>query len=78
MFGLNLGGWLITEPWMNASLFGGSQCKDEYSLLKTESGQAKIQHHHQTFITEEDFKWLKAHDIEIIRLRIVLQECCPE
>ncbi len=53
---------------MNASLFGGSQCKDEYSLLKTESGQAKIQHHHQTFITEEDFKWLKAHDIEIIRL----------
>lgn len=69
--GVNLGGWLILEKWMTPSLFRGL-ATDEYTLLER-SDQAvrdQIKHHHDTYITRNDFVWLKRHGITAVRLPV--------
>ena len=70
MPGVNLGGWLVVEKWMTPSLFEGTDARDEYGLLLSKGGPERIEAHRRKFITEKDFKWLKAHYIEAIRIPI--------
>lgn len=56
---------------MTPSLFESTDAQDEVSL--NEAGtryQKRIKKHHETFIKESDFQWLKQHNIEIIRIPI--------
>ena len=68
--GVNLGGWLILEKWMTPSLFAGTDAVDEFTFMQTTDAQKKIEQHRQTFITEDDFKWLAQNGINAIRLPI--------
>ena len=68
--GVNLGGWLILERWMTGSVFEGTDALDEFSLSQTEAGRKAIEAHHESFIQESDFQWLKDNHIDIIRLPI--------
>ena len=68
--GVNLGGWLLVERWMNPSLFDGTDAEDEYSLMKTKLGASRIEKHRKEFITEADWKWLSRHTITHVRLPI--------
>ena len=68
--GVNLGGWLVVEKWMTPSLFVGTPAVDQYSLGCSVDGVAKLQAHYETFITETDFAWLKAHGITAVRVPI--------
>lgn len=68
--GVNLGGWLVVEKWMTPSLFAGTTAIDQYSLVRTPGGPAKLQAHYDTFITESDFVWLKLHGINAVRVPI--------
>lgn len=68
--GVNLGGWLVVEKWMTPSLFAGTSAIDQYSLVRTFGGPTKLQTHYETFITEGDFIWLKAHGINAVRVPI--------
>jgi glucan 1,3-beta-glucosidase len=70
MNGVNVGGWLILEKWLTPSVFEGTPARDEWSLSQTEEGRARIQRHRDTFIKEDDFKWLKDHGITILRLPV--------
>ena len=56
--GVNLGGWLVLERWMTPRLFAGTDAKDEYSFMQTPDAKEKINKHRDTFITEDDFRWL--------------------
>ena len=67
---MNLGGWLVLEPWMTPSLFAGTDAKDEYTFMTTPGAAAKLQRHHETFITDDDFAWLGHHGLDLVRLPV--------
>lgn len=69
--GVNLGGWFVLEGWMTPDLFAGIDGSDETAFLQQkEDAEAAIINHWETFITEDDFKWLSDHDVDYIRLPI--------
>jgi glucan 1,3-beta-glucosidase len=70
--GVNLGGWLILEPWITPSLFAGTGVRDEYSYCSQadNAALARLQKHYDTFITEQDFAWLAAHQVQAVRLPV--------
>lgn len=68
--GVNLGGWLVLEKWMTPELYEGSDALDEYHLLQDKPDLSWLDHHRDTFITEDDFKWLSSHGITHVRLPV--------
>ena len=68
--GVNLGGWLLVERWMTPTLFKDTDAQDEYSLMKTKVGVSRIQKHRDTFIVEDDWKWLSNNNITHVRIPI--------
>jgi len=73
--GVNLGGWFIPEVWMLGSFFSGtgqgwgsSLCAMmNYSVSVTEK---RMQAHLRTWITEDDFKEIRAIGFNSVRLPI--------
>lgn len=68
--GVNLGGWLVLERWLTPSVFAGTDAPDEFSFMKTKNAAAKIRTHRETFITEDDWRWLKEHGVTFVRLPV--------
>ena len=68
--GVNLGGWLVLEKWMTPSLFAGTEAIDEYTFIQTPGAVEKIDQHRRSFITEADFKWLRKHGVNAIRIPV--------
>ena len=68
--GVNLGGWLVLEKWMTPSLFAGTKAIDEYTFMQTPGAVEKIDQHRRSFITEADFKWLRKHGVNAIRIPV--------
>jgi glucan 1,3-beta-glucosidase len=68
--GVNFGGWLILEKWMTPSLFKGTGAIDEYTFMQTSGADEKIDRHRNTFITEDDFRWLQQNGINAVRIPI--------
>jgi glucan 1,3-beta-glucosidase len=69
--GVNLGGWFVLEGWMTSNLFLGVSGSDETVFMQEKEDAASvIENHWDTFITEDDFIWLKEHDIDTVRLPI--------
>ena len=71
--GVNLGGWLLLEKWITPSLFAGLKATDETTYC-VELGEAeatrRLHQHWNTFITRNDFAWLKRAGINAVRLPI--------
>jgi glucan 1,3-beta-glucosidase len=70
--GVNLGGWLVLEPWITPSLFTGTDAEDECSFCDTANTARtrKLRNHRRTFVTEQDFVWLAKHDVEAVRIPV--------
>ena len=68
--GVNLGGWLVLERWMTPRLFAGTDAKDEYTFMQTPGAEAKIKKHRDSFITEDDFRWLADNGYNAVRIPI--------
>lgn len=68
--GVNLGGWLVVERWITPSLFVDTGARNEYQLSQTSEGAARLRHHYEEFIKEEDIAWLAKNDIELLRVPI--------
>ncbi|KAG8732973.1 exo-1,3-beta-glucanase [Ceratobasidium sp. 414] len=64
--GVNLGGWLVLEPWITPSLFdntGNAAIVDEYTFGQYQdynTAQFKLKNHWDTWITESDFAAIAA------------------
>lgn len=75
--GVNIGGWLVTEPWITPSLFeqtGNNAIIDEYTFGQyqdRETAQSALQHHWDTFFTEGDFAAIAAAGCVVFSLRVV-------
>lgn len=69
--GVNLGGWFVLERWMKPALFEGVSGPDETVFcIETENAKEKLKEHWKTFITEEDFAYIKGLGINSVRLPI--------
>ncbi|KAJ6502680.1 glycoside hydrolase family 5 protein [Mycena vulgaris] len=74
--GVNLGGWLVLEPWITPSLFdntGNANIVDEWtfgSLQSRATATAALTNHWNTWITEADFAAIKAAGLNHVRLPI--------
>ncbi|KAI0297553.1 exo-1-3-beta-glucanase [Multifurca ochricompacta] len=74
--GVNLGGWLVLEPWITPSLFdntGNPNIVDEWTfgqLQNRNTAQQTLQNHWNTWITEADFASIAAAGLNHVRLPI--------
>ena len=61
--GVNIGSWLVLEPWMAYSLFTGdfANATDQWSFDSTPGAMAKLQNHWDTWFTETDVQTLKSY-----------------
>ncbi|CAO1626622.1 unnamed protein product [Parajaminaea phylloscopi] len=84
IYGVNLGGWLVTEPFIAPALYEPYEnststppAVDEYTLSQrwlAEGGQAnlerKMRAHYDTFITEQDFAEIAGAGLNWVRLPV--------
>jgi len=70
--GVNLGAWLVLERWMVPDVYRDTNAQDEYSLCLALGDQAKarLDHHRETFITADDFRWIKDRGLNAVRLPV--------
>lgn len=74
--GVNLGGWLLLEPGPSGSLFdvhGPATCEWELMVamrdkLGAKGAEAALKAHRETFVTEDDFKQIKAIGLNAVRI----------
>ncbi len=80
--GVNLGGWLVLEKWMTPTLFANRKAVDEttFCMELGSSAEKILREHWESFITPSDFKWLKDHGINAVRIPIghwIFGDCKP-
>ncbi|RXW22687.1 hypothetical protein EST38_g3161 [Candolleomyces aberdarensis] len=74
--GVNLGGWLVLEPWITPSLFdntGDSRIIDEYTFGQYQDrnyASGILRNHWNTWITETDFANIAASGLNHVRVPI--------
>ncbi|KAI9746475.1 MAG: hypothetical protein M1818_000188 [Claussenomyces sp. TS43310] len=70
--GVNLGGWLVLESWMNGDLFTDSfaSATDQWSFDSISGAKAALETHWSTFFTEDDVKTIAATGINALRIPI--------
>ncbi|EKM84058.1 hypothetical protein AGABI1DRAFT_51741 [Agaricus bisporus var. burnettii JB137-S8] len=74
--GVNLGGWLVLEPWITPSIFdntGDSRVIDEWTFgqfVDRSTATNVLRNHWNTWITEEDFARIAAAGLNHVRLPI--------
>lgn len=68
--GVNLGGWLLVEPWMTPDLFAGTAAVDEHTLMLAPGGADRLRRHRDTFIVEDDIAWIANQGLDLIRLPV--------
>jgi glucan 1,3-beta-glucosidase len=75
--GVNLGGWLVIEPFITPGLFDqfspSDHVVDEWTLcakLGPEQARQQLEHHYQTFITEQDFKKIAEMGLNHVRIPV--------
>ena len=70
--GVNLGAWLVLEKWMVPDVYRKTNAEDEYSLCLALGDQARsrLQEHRETFITGDDFRWIRNCGLNAVRLPV--------
>ncbi|KAI0950938.1 hypothetical protein AcW1_008108 [Taiwanofungus camphoratus] len=74
--GVNLGGWFVLEPWITPSIFedtNNTNIVDEYTfgqMQDPEHALSVLQSHWDSWITEDDFKAIKAAGLNHVRIPI--------
>lgn len=77
VYGVNLGGWFVLEPWITPSLFAewstNQQAKDEYTYTQTlgkEEAFRRLSNHWKTWITRDDFAQIAKAGLNHVRIPI--------
>ena len=74
--GVNLGGWLVLEPWITPSIFHkyGGSVVDEYSLCQQDPNNAKgvLENHWSNWVTLSDFQRIanSGKGINLVRIPV--------
>ncbi|EGE07358.1 glucan 1,3-beta-glucosidase [Trichophyton mentagrophytes] len=72
--GVNLGGWLVLEPWITPGIFeeGGDSAVDEWTLSAALGQRAheRLKLHWNTYIDQKDFDRIKGAGLTHVRIPI--------
>ncbi|KAL5319971.1 hypothetical protein ACEPPN_013030 [Leptodophora sp. 'Broadleaf-Isolate-01'] len=70
--GVNLGGWLVLEKWINPDAFTGafSSAIDQYTFDSIYGSSTALEKHWSTFFTESDIQTLAATGLNALRIPI--------
>ncbi|KAF1851291.1 glycoside hydrolase family 5 protein [Cucurbitaria berberidis CBS 394.84] len=78
--GVNIGGWLVLEPWITPSIFDSANQNrpqqdivDEYTLgekLGRDAAQSILRKHWDSFVTWHDFNKIKQSGFNVVRIPI--------
>lgn len=68
--GVNIGGWLVLEKWMNVDVFNGTSAIDQYTFDNTTGAQAKLQAHWASYFTEADVAKIASWGMNAMRIPI--------
>jgi len=75
--GVNLGGWLVLEPWITPSIFeqwaNGGGVVDEYTLtaaLGKEEASRRLNAHWSSWVTEADFAEIASFGLNHVRIPV--------
>lgn len=75
--GVNLGGWLVLEPWITPSLFEQFKPEDnvvdEYTFTKhlgKQEARRQLEHHWDKWVTEDDIKTLAQSGLTHLRIPV--------
>jgi glucan 1,3-beta-glucosidase len=71
--GVNLGAWLVLEKWFTPSLFAGLAAQDETEFcqeLGPKKAAARLREHRESFITEDDFRWIAGRGLNAVRIPV--------
>jgi len=68
--GVNIGGWLVLEKWMNPDIFENTTAVDQYTFDATPGAAAKLQAHWDSYFTEDDVKQIASWGINALRIPI--------
>lgn len=71
--GLNIGGWLVLEPWITPSIFQpfGGSVVDEYTLgQKASNAKDILNAHWASWCTLADFQKIAAHGFNLVRIPV--------
>ncbi|TCD69535.1 Glucan 1,3-beta-glucosidase 3 [Steccherinum ochraceum] len=70
--GVNLGSWFVLERWIADGPFQHASSPGQSDLDVARGSQAKeiLEHHWDTWITPDDFKWLADRGINTVRIPI--------
>ena len=71
--GVNIGGWLVLEPWITPSIFQqfGGSVVDEYTLCQQAgNAEAILQAHWSSWATVADFQKIAAAGFNTVRIPI--------
>ena len=80
--GVNLGGWLVTEPWITPSLYeqAGEGAVDEYTLCQTlgkDAALSLLSAHWASWITASDLGNIAAAGLNHVRIPIGYWSVAP-
>ena len=72
--GVNIGGWLVLEPWITPSIFEqflAGNVVDEYTLCKyAGNAESILQSHWSSWATEGDFQKIADNGFNLVRIPI--------
>lgn len=71
--GVNLGGWLLSEPWLTPSLYDSTSADDEWHLcaaLGKASCSQLLRTHWKSFLNQSDFRAIQKAGLNAIRIPV--------
>lgn len=71
--GVNFGNWLVLEKWMEPEMFAGVDAEDEIwlnRLMEPDQLAPRMKQHRDTYITEEDFRYVAERGINLVRIPV--------
>ena len=74
ILGVNLGNWLVLERWMNPPFFEGIDPdhwdETHFCLFHPDDKQELLRQHRDTFITKQDFQWIRDAGLNSVRIPV--------
>lgn len=70
--GINLGSWFVLEKWISPEPFQNASGSKESDLdiVKGKDAKAVFEHHWDTWMTDDDWKWIKDRGFNSVRLPV--------
>lgn len=70
--GVNLGSWFTTEDWLATELYkhAADPKKSDFDLARAPDAKQLMEHHWDTWITDDDWQWIKQRGFNSVRLPV--------